>query len=187
MTPNQATYMMLLFSIVSFIMLFIVGNFILFGIFVFITGIFDGIDGAIARLNNKSSKYGGFLDSSLDRISEVIIYAAIFLSSERILGTEYTYSILFRTMVWITCFCSILISYLRSRASNEFKGDLDIGLFARSERLFSIFIISIIPFPYMFLIGFMILTIGIVATAGFRFFRYKRFILSEKNKNSLSN
>ena len=48
MTPNQASYLMLFFSAVSFVMLFVVENFILFGIFVFITGIFDGIDGAIA-------------------------------------------------------------------------------------------------------------------------------------------
>jgi len=60
------------FSVISFFVLVFIQNLLLFSIFVFITGIMDGCDGAIARLTGKSTKFGGFFDSIMDRFSEFI-------------------------------------------------------------------------------------------------------------------
>jgi hypothetical protein len=78
-----------------------------------------------------------------------------------------------------------MISYLRSRAESEMKADFDIGLFARSERLFALFIISIIPFSFVFFIGFIFLSLGIVLTAIYRFNRYRQYFLEQCNPNQL--
>ncbi|MHA1459115.1 MAG: hypothetical protein ACTSQR_05555, partial [Promethearchaeota archaeon] len=48
LSPNLATITMLSFSIISFILLVFLSNLLLFSLFVFATGFFDGVDGAIA-------------------------------------------------------------------------------------------------------------------------------------------
>ncbi|MHA1729691.1 MAG: CDP-alcohol phosphatidyltransferase family protein [Promethearchaeota archaeon] len=179
--PNHASFMMLFCSVISFTALVWWNNLILFGIFIFITGIMDGVDGAIARLSDQSTKFGAFLDSTLDRISEMIIYAALFIRGQNFFILFN--STVFKIFVIITILGSLLISYQRSRASNEIMADFDVGLFARSERLFTLFIISIIPFMAFFSVGFIILSIGITATALFRFFKYRIYFLADDLKS----
>ncbi|GAH16536.1 unnamed protein product, partial [marine sediment metagenome] len=48
----------------------------------FITGIMDGCDGAIARLTNNSTKFGGFFDSFMDRFSEFFIFLGLLIFSK---------------------------------------------------------------------------------------------------------
>jgi archaetidylinositol phosphate synthase len=50
------------------------------GIMVLVTGFFDALDGALARLTEKVTPRGGFLDSVLDRYSDAIIVVAIVYS-----------------------------------------------------------------------------------------------------------
>jgi len=94
-TPNIATLMMLFFSILSSLSLILLDNLLLFGMFIFITGIMDGIDGAIARLTHTNSKFGAFFDSSMDRLSEGIIYLAIVWKSSELLEIETKLAIFF--------------------------------------------------------------------------------------------
>jgi len=138
MTPNMATMTMLLFSILSFLALVILSNLILFSILVFITGILDGIDGAIARLTHQSTKIGGFLDSSMDRISEFNIFIALLI----FLWNETFWMIDMKLIVFLCFLGSIMISYTRTRAENFCVGDFNIGLMARSERLFYLVVVS---------------------------------------------
>jgi len=67
-------------------------------------------------------------------------------------------------IILISFLASIMISYTRARAEVFFKGDFDIGLMARSERLFYLVIISVVSFFYdlfnLFLFIFMLLTLG---------------------------
>ena len=170
---------MLLCSILSFMMLHVFNNLILFGIFVFITGIMDGVDGAIARLTDNSTKYGAFLDSTLDRASEIIIYTALVISGLSFYTDLIAFSGLFLILVLMTLFGSLMISYLRSRATNEINADFDIGLFARSERLFTLFIISVIPFSFFYFIGFTVLSLGVISTAIYRYIKYKEYFLEQ--------
>jgi len=142
-TANMATFIMLFNSIISLIFLVILNNLVFFGVFVFLTGIFDGLDGAIARLNNKSDKFGSFFDSFMDRISEFIIFLALLLY----FWDNVFWSIIdMKLIVFISLFCSVMISYSRARAETISEADFDIGLMARSERLFYISVTMIISF-----------------------------------------
>jgi len=180
-SPNMATIIMLGFAILSLISLGFFENLLLFSIFVFTTGIFDGVDGAIARLKGKSTKIGAFLDSTMDRVSEFIIFLALLLYC----WNELIFLIDMKLIIMISFFCSLMISYSRARAENFFKGDFDVGLMARSERLFYLVITSIIAhfFGFMneFIFIFMWLVIGTVL---FRFFKFNNIIKENENKSN---
>lgn len=160
-TPNIATIIMFSFSVLSFISLVIFRNLLFFSIFVFITGIMDGCDGAIARLTSKSTKFGGFFDSFMDRFSEFFIFLGLSINTKDQLLWN---CIDMKIVILFSFLASIMISYSRARAEVFFKGDFDVGLMARSERLFYIVIISILGFFYNFfnvlLFIFMWLVIG---------------------------
>ncbi len=173
MTPNMATMMMFFFSILSFISLAFLSNYLLFAILVFTTGILDGVDGAIARMTNQSTKKGGFLDSTMDRISEFNIFMALLL----FFWNDSYWIIDMKLVIFISFLASIMISYTRSRAENFYSGDFNIGLMARSERLFYLVIISLISsfFDYFkfFLFIFMWL---VILTSMYRFVKFKKYI-----------
>lgn len=181
-TPNLATIIMFIFAIFSLISLVFFQNLLFFAIFVFITGIMDGCDGAIARITNKSTSFGGFFDSVMDRFSEFIIFLALLIFTwEHVLWNVID----MKLVIFLTFLGSLMISYVRARAENFFKeknnkGDFDIGLMARSERLFYLFLSSIIAF---FLNAFFIELIFffmwlIIGTAFFRFLKLKNQIKS---------
>jgi phosphatidylglycerophosphate synthase len=160
-TPNLATIVMFCFSFLSFTFLVILQNLLWFSIFVFITGIMDGCDGAIARLTNKSTKFGGFFDSFMDRFSEFFIFFGLFIfNKDQLLWNCVDMKII----IFISLVASLMISYSRARAEVFIKGNFDVGLMARSERLFYIVIISMFSFFYdffdVFLFIFMWLVIG---------------------------
>ena len=185
-TPNLATIFMLSFAIFGFISLVFFQNLLIFAILVFITGIMDGCDGAIARLTNKSSAFGGFFDSIMDRISEFVIFLALLIFT----WGQFLWEVIdMKLVIFITFLAAIMTSYVRARAENFFKGDfnnreLDIGLMARSERLFYLVVTSIIAFSMNafyneFLFLFMWLVLG---TAFFRFLRINSQVKKQYNE-----
>ncbi len=180
-TPNMATIMMLSLAILSFMILVIFQNLLLFSIFIFITGIMDGCDGEIARLTNKSSAFGGFFDSIMDRFSEFIIFLALLIYSWEYLLWNI---IEMKIIIFLTFLSSILISYTRTRGENFFKeGDFDIGLMARSERLFYLVITSLLAFFYGFFMEFLFLFMWLViGTTIFRFLKIRKQL---KNREKL--
>ena len=180
LSPNLATIIMLSFSIISFILLVFLSNLLLFSIFVFATGFFDGVDGAIARIKGKVTKFGGFFDSLMDRISEFIIFLALmFYTWNSVLWGVFDMKI----VILVSFIASIMISYSRARAEVFFKGDFDFGLMARSERLFyvviTMFVANFIGYVNEFLFVFMLL---VLATAFFRYFKIKNLIIEFEDK-----
>ena len=176
----MATFIMLIFAILSFISLGFFRNLLLFSIFVFTTGIFDGVDGAIARLKDKSTKTGAFLDSTMDRVSEFIIFLGLLLYC----WNESIVLIDMKLIVMISLFSSLMISYSRARAENFFKGDFDVGLMARSERLFYLVITSIIAYFISFMNEFIFIFMWLViGTSLFRFFKFNNIIKENENKS----
>ncbi|MCJ7648142.1 MAG: CDP-alcohol phosphatidyltransferase family protein [Candidatus Lokiarchaeota archaeon] len=180
LSANGATITMLSCSIISFLLLVFFSNYVFFSIFVFLTGIFDGIDGAIARLRNKTSRFGGIFDSTMDRLSEFFIFLALLINR----WDENLWNFIdMKLIITLSYLTSIMISYSRSRAQILYDGDFDIGLMARSERLFYIFVTTLISFYFgyfnEYILFFLLLTI---TTAIFRFLKIHSMILnSEKN------
>lgn len=180
-SPNLATFIMLSFSIFSFAALVFFSNLLLFSILVFVTGFFDGVDGAIARIKGKATIFGGFFDSVMDRMSEfAIFFALLFYCWNRFLWGIIDMKII----VFVSFLSSIMISYLRARAEVFFKGDFDFGLMARSERLFYLVITMLIAnfYGYVneFLFVFMLL---VLATAFFRYFKIAKLIREFEENN----
>ncbi|MGQ4875879.1 MAG: CDP-alcohol phosphatidyltransferase family protein [Promethearchaeia archaeon] len=177
MTPNLATVIMFIFSLLAFLSIIIFQNLLFFGIFIFFCGLFDGIDGAIARLSGKSSKWGGFFDSTMDRFSEFIIFFGILLS----LWEEVLWgSIDMKLIIFFAYTGTILISYSRARAETIYHGDYDIGLMARSERLFYLFMISVFAYFYGYFNEFLfIYTFLVIGTYIFRAVKIRKQILKQ--------
>ena len=161
-TPNQATGIMLACSIACVVYFLLVPmNWIMligFGILVFITGVFDGVDGAIARLTNAKTRFGAVLDSSVDRISDPIIFfvpaVRELISGDVVPASWLSVPFLWLVPLWTWSFALVIgaymTSYVRTRATLADPSlDADVGLLGRSERLFLIVVASmanVLPF-----------------------------------------
>jgi len=93
-----------------------------------IAGLCDALDGALARSKGRSSHFGAFLDSTLDRFSEAIIYLGLLIFC---LGRGARLDSL---LVYIAIVGSLIVSYTRARA--EGLGiECKVGLLTRFERI----------------------------------------------------
>jgi CDP-diacylglycerol--glycerol-3-phosphate 3-phosphatidyltransferase len=101
------------------------------GALILFAGLFDMLDGQVARLGNMSSTFGALFDSVLDRYSELIMFLGI---CYYLVGHHYFLSSLF---AFIALIGSIMVSYVRARAEGlgiECKG----GLMQRPERVVTV-------------------------------------------------
>jgi phosphatidylglycerophosphate synthase len=101
------------------------------GAAILFAGLFDMLDGQVARLGNMSSKFGALFDSVLDRYSELIMFLGI---CYYLVAHHYFLSSLFAFLALIG---SMMVSYTRARAEGlgiECKG----GLMQRPERVITI-------------------------------------------------
>ena len=97
------------------------------GLLVLAVGIFDLVDGALARATGRASKFGAFLDSTLDRTGENLVYAGIAV------GTALSFTIGLVLSVLALSFASV-VTYTRAKAESlGFHGE--VGIAPRSERL----------------------------------------------------
>ncbi len=99
------------------------------GAFLLVASAFDMLDGAVARATQKITPFGGFLDSTLDRYSEAVVYLGLlvyfFDTDDAELGS---------ILVFTAATGALLISYARARA--EAAGyQASVGLAARTERV----------------------------------------------------
>jgi phosphatidylglycerophosphate synthase len=168
-SPDSITYVSLLFALMAFVSLPLTQFQQLFGILIFITGLLDGVDGAVARLNESSSQSGGLTDSVVDKVAETLILAAIALTypDTTILSLSVSMWVIFAIFGWL------MTSYTRARAEGLGVTDLDIGLGGRSERLLTLVIFSLIG---LILWGLVIVTIMGLGTAAYRLYHYKKEI-----------
>jgi len=145
---------------------------------VFLSGVFDGVDGAVARERNLASDVGAFTDSVVDKVSEVLMLGSIAVefSNTSILSLRVEWWVLIAITGWL------LTSYTRSRASSLGVTDLDIGLGARSERMFTLVVFSILN---LLLWGLVIVSLMGILTAGYRFYRYQDEIVQRSKTDEL--
>lgn len=160
LTPNMVTILGLLITSIGSFYVF-QGSFLVGGIIVAIGTILDSIDGSMARLSNRVSKFGDLLDSVIDRFSEGIIFIGI--------ASYYIFNELNETAILLTLIallCSQLISYVRAK-SESLGIENKSGFFTRVERSLVIIICLIISQP---LVGLYILAIGTLLSSIWRFF-----------------
>ena len=139
-TPNVITTVGLIINIIA-VVVFIIGgekgatgdlSYIGWGCgLILFAGLFDMIDGRLARVGNMSSRFGALYDSVLDRYSELFMFFGI---CYYLVAHHYFLSSIF---AFVALIGSMMVSYVRARAEGlniECKG----GLMQRPERVVTI-------------------------------------------------
>jgi archaetidylinositol phosphate synthase len=125
--PNFLTVLGLLVSLVSAYM-FATGNLLMGAILIAVSGFVDMLDGAVARNNYKTTKFGGLLDSTADRFADAFIIIGIIYGGY----VNWIFGIL-------ALHASLTVSYVRARAESE-GIQCNVGIAERAERLVIIMI-----------------------------------------------
>ena len=76
-TPNLITLLGLLLGILTCVIFILTKNVILFCTLLFVTSLFDALDGTVARLSGRVTKFGAYLDAVCDRIFEGSVTVAV--------------------------------------------------------------------------------------------------------------
>jgi len=125
--PNVLTFLGLVINIVA-AYLFAAGSFRWAGAVVIGAGLFDMVDGRVARETNRVTRFGGFFDSVLDRYSDLALLMGLLVYYASI--DRYFYVVL--TAIVMTG--SVMVSYTRARAENTIP-KCKVGFLERPERV----------------------------------------------------
>jgi len=107
------------------------------GAIILLGGLFDMIDGRLARVSGQESQYGALFDSVLDRYSELVMFLGI---CYYLVAQHYFWSSLF---AFIAMIGSLMVSYVRARAEG-LGVECKEGLMQRPERILTISISAIL-------------------------------------------
>jgi len=127
LTPDALTWIGLLIAIGAGVL---AGTGYLFaaGWVVAFSGIFDLLDGALARATNRTTRFGAVLDSTLDRVGEAAVFVGLlvfYLNQESLIGT---------VLVSVGMIGNQMVSYIRARAEG-IGINCEVGVFTRPERV----------------------------------------------------
>ena len=125
--PNLLTFFGFLITILSAFYL-AQGNFFYAGIVIIFSGIFDMLDGRLARITNNVTRFGAFFDSVLDRYSDMILFLALMI---HYIKNQQMMYVLLSGIVMIG---AIMTSYTRARAESLVP-TCKVGFLERPERL----------------------------------------------------
>jgi len=133
-SPNALTFIGLVINIVA---AFLFGHanaidadrmFFYAGLVVLFAGIFDMLDGRVARRNHQVTVFGSFFDSVIDRYSDVVLFFGLLVYYGRINRFRYVVLVAF---VMVT---SLMVSYTRARAEALIPL-CKVGFMERPERI----------------------------------------------------
>ena len=130
--PNVLTFLGLVINIWA-ALLFSKGSFRWAGVVVIGAGLFDMVDGRVARATKQVTRFGGFFDSVLDRYSDLALFVGLLVYYASI--NRFFYIVL--TAIVMTG--SVMVSYTRSRAENAIA-KCKVGFLERPERVVLIII-----------------------------------------------
>jgi archaetidylinositol phosphate synthase len=133
-TPNMLTVIGFIFAVMAGILFYMKINwmftYIMAPFLILLSGLMDALDGPLARLG-KASKFGGILDSTFDRLGEILIFSGIILGE---LASPF----------WgiIAISFSLMVSYVRARVEVENVKMESVGIAERPERMLILIISS---------------------------------------------
>ena len=140
--PNHLSWLSLLFALFAGIFFYLskpedeLINYYLYiaALFVFLNGLFDAIDGKVAKISKKSSKKGDFLDHALDRYGDVMILCGLALS----LWNRYPF-------IGIIAISGVLLTSYMGTQSQAIGYERNYsGLLGRADRLFLLMVAPLI-------------------------------------------
>jgi len=143
-SPNTVSIVVFIFGLIP-IYFYISDNPVLAGILIQIASILDGVDGELARILGKTSKFGAFIDGILDRIVDIVAILGASYFSYISLGRKDPLSL---AIYFLALSGSLMVSYLHIRAIHYLgKHPVLIGkipqIASRDVRLFILFIGSV--------------------------------------------
>ena len=112
-------------------LLFGLGWFFYAGIALIVANLFDMLDGQVARLSGRVTRFGGFLDSSLDRLSDMVVFVGLMVFYAR--DTQW-HSTLNVFLAGAGLMGSVMVSYASARAESLIP-KCDVGFLRRPERV----------------------------------------------------
>src|SRR3954471_14745676 len=133
-SPNVLTFMGLVINVVAaFLFGFASGEdhwkyFLYAGLVIFGAGIFDMVDGRVARATNQVTVFGAFFDSVIDRYSDVALFFGLLVYYAR--ANRFFYVVL----VAFVMVSSVMVSYTRARAESLIH-KCKVGFMERPERI----------------------------------------------------
>ncbi len=127
LTPDMLTWAGLVVTIIA-AALIALNHLLIAGVLVLVAGLFDILDGALARSTNRTTRFGALLDSTFDRLSEALLFIGLLFLY---LNGEHALEIL---LIFGVMVGSFLISYIRAR-SEGLGIECKTGLFTRAERV----------------------------------------------------
>jgi len=127
-TPNGVTVAGFILTLLSTLLL-ASGTLFWGGLLLWTASMFDMLDGALARYANQVSKFGAFLDSTLDRYSESITFLGLAFYFSYVPGSQTELFLIFLTLIG-----SWMVSYTRARAEG-LGVECKVGILQRPERL----------------------------------------------------
>ncbi len=129
-TPNILTIFGVTINLGSAV-LFGFGEFFWAGVVLIVANLFDMLDGNVARLSGKVTKYGGFLDSSLDRLSDMAAFLGIIMFYAQ---NVPQHSLLNVFLAGTGMIASVMVSYTTAR-SESLGVKANVGFLQRPERI----------------------------------------------------
>jgi CDP-diacylglycerol--glycerol-3-phosphate 3-phosphatidyltransferase len=125
--PNILTLIGMVINIFAMI-LFAKGVFLWAAIVIMFAGIFDMVDGEVARRTKRVTKFGAFFDSVIDRYSDVLLLLGLIIWYAKINRIFYVW------MTGLVLIGSVLTSYTRARAESLIPA-CKVGFLERPERI----------------------------------------------------
>jgi len=125
--PNVLTFIGLLINIGAAVLL-AAGRFRAAGFVIIGAGLFDMVDGRVARETNRVTRFGGFFDSVLDRYSDLGLLMGLLVYYGTINRSFYV------VLTAIVMTGSVMVSYTRARAENTIPS-CKVGFMERPERV----------------------------------------------------
>ncbi|MDX1979445.1 MAG: CDP-alcohol phosphatidyltransferase family protein [Bryobacteraceae bacterium] len=125
--PNVLTFLGLLINVGAAVLLAF-GQFFWAGVVIIGAGLFDMVDGRVARETNQVTRFGGFFDSVLDRYSDLGLLMGLLVYYASINRNFYV------VLTAIVMTASVMISYTRARAENTIP-TCKVGFMERPERV----------------------------------------------------
>jgi len=111
--------------------LFGMGEFFWAGIVLIVANLFDMLDGNVARMSGRVTKFGSFLDSSLDRLSDMVAFLGIMIFYA---GNSPQHSLLNVFLAGVGMIASVMVSYTTAR-SEGLGVKANVGFLQRPERI----------------------------------------------------
>ena len=149
---------------------FAAGWFVAGGVLILVSGFFDLVDGVVARHNKMSTRFGAFLDSTLDRVADMAVLVGI--ATHFAIAGQPGHVLL----AGVALSATVLVSYTTACAKLSISTNMNVGWFERGERVGLLAAGAIFGFPVLAL---WIVAIGSTVTV------VQRFVLAYREMERL--